>query len=123
MGTSAEFDLIQLAIESTTTLKAIQATWLTDGKQYTLWPLVLGFSQAGGSGPDPEKVLCYKFDPTNTNARRFRCYKVADLTSVVRVDWPTTPSPPPIQEPRGLRFKQVVSQNCVTEVECFRRFK
>jgi hypothetical protein len=116
-GTSDEFDTIQQAIESTTTLKAIQAKRVTTDKQCTLWPLVLGFSEASGSGPDPEKLLCYKYDPDDPAAKRFRCYFVSDLTDVVRVNWPTTP------EPKGLRFKQVVRQNCVEDVEVYRRFK
>jgi hypothetical protein len=117
-ATSAEFDLIQQAIESMTTQKAIQATWITDGNQCVLWPLVVGFNDDGA-----EKVLCYKFDSANTNARNFRCYFISQLTGVARADWPITPSPPPIQEPKGLRFRQVVRQNCVKDVEAYRRFK
>jgi hypothetical protein len=116
-STSGEFDLIQQSIESTTTQKAIQATWITDGEECTLWPLVVGFN-----GDGEEKVLCYKFDPDDTNARNFRCYFISHLTDVVRVNWPTTPAPPPIQEPKGLRFKHVVKQNCVEEVEAYRPF-
>lgn len=118
MPTSAEFDLILKAIDSSATQKAIQATWTTDGKVCTLWPLVVGFNDNGD-----EKVLCYKFDPNDTNARNFRCYYISHLTGVAPVAWPTTPAPPPIQEPKGLRFRQVVRQNCVKEVEAYRRFK
>ena len=94
---------------------AISAQW-KGGAARILWPLVIGTTGTGDE-EEIERLLSFEFVAADPTAKKFRCFKIKDLTVTANpaVAWPANPTP------NGLRFKQVKKQNCVEDVDVFRQ--
>lgn len=114
---SDNYEFIKEVIE-TIPPKAIKAKYKDQTNQRKLWPHVLGTNPGPGSDPDVEVVLCleHALDDDGNVIRRFRCFKVEELTIIgdpIINPWPTG-------YPKKMTFRQARKQSSVDEVDAYR---